>query len=236
MTHDGRVVLITGATGALGRAAARAFAGDGARLGLVGRDAGRLEALAGDLGLADGSWLPAVADVTDGAAAREAVATVVAGFGRIDVLLHLVGGWAGGTALADEDPATLTRMFDQHAWSTFHVTRAVVPGMTERGWGRIVAVTSSLTAKPGPRSGPYVAAKAAQEALLRVVAREVADRGVTVNVVAVKVIDTEHARETAPSAKNAGWTTPREIVDTMRFLCSDDGAAINGARIPLDGR
>ncbi len=230
------VVLITGATGGLGRVAAAAFAADGARLGLVGTDAGRLEALASDLALADDVWVAAPADLTERSATRDAVAHIEARFERIDVLLHLVGGWTGGTTLVDLDPDVLAGMLDQHVWSTFHVAQAVVPGMMERGWGRIIAVTSTATAAPGPKVAPYVTAKAAQEALLRVLAREVAGNGVTVNTLAVKAIDVGHERETAPSPKNAGWTTPEEVVATIRYLVSDAGAAVNGQRIALDGR
>ncbi|CAN5544270.1 SDR family oxidoreductase [soil metagenome] len=236
MTDDRGVALITGATGSLGRAAAPAFARAGYRLGLGGTDRGRLDTLAEDLGLDRDAWLPVTADLADAEAARAAVSGLEEHFGRIDVLLHLVGGWTGGTTLVDLDPGVLRDMLDQHVWSTFHVTRAVVPGMVERGHGRILAVTSSFTAAPSAKSTPYIAAKAAQEALLRVLAREVAGTGVTANLVAVKSIDAERQRETAPSPKNASWTTPDEIVAVLRFLASDDAAAVNGQRIALDGR
>jgi NAD(P)-dependent dehydrogenase (short-subunit alcohol dehydrogenase family) len=228
--------VITGATGALGRIAAAAFAAHGSRLGLVGTDHARLAALADELGLDDDRWVAGVGDLRRAAGARTALAAIDERFGRIDVLLHLVGGWTGGTAVADLDPDVMNDMLGQHLWSTLHVTQAVAPGMTDRGWGRILAVTSSATAAPGPKSSAYVVAKTAQETLLRVLAREVAGTGVTVNVVAVKAIDAAHARQTDPSPVNASWTSPEEIVAAMRYLCSDDAAAVNGARIPLDGR
>jgi NAD(P)-dependent dehydrogenase (short-subunit alcohol dehydrogenase family) len=84
--------------------------------------------------------------------------------------------------------------------------------------------------------GAYAPAKAAQETLLRVLAREVVADGVTVNTIAVKAIDTERTRDADPTGKHATWTTPEEIVAAMRFLCSDDAAAVNGQRIALDGR
>ncbi len=108
--------------------------------------------------------------------------------------------------------------------------------MVERGWGRIVAVSSFTTASTPARAGIYATTKAAQETLLRVLAKEVAASGVTVNLVAVRTIDADHAREREPSPKNANWTTPEEVVATLRHLCSDEAAAINGARIALDGR
>jgi NAD(P)-dependent dehydrogenase (short-subunit alcohol dehydrogenase family) len=230
------VILITGATGGVGRAAAAAFAADGARLGLVGRDAGRLTSLATDLDLDPERWVAVAADLRVGAASADVVAAVEARFGRVDVLLHLVGGWTGGTDTVDLEPDVLAGMLDQHVWSTFHAVRATVPGMTARGWGRVVAVTSTGTTAPGPRASAYLAAKAGQEALVRVLAREVAGSGVTANLIAVKAVDVERRREREPSPKHAGWTTPEEVVATLRYLVSDGGDAVNGQRIALDGR
>ncbi len=231
-----RVVLIAGAAGAVGRVAARAFAADGARLGLVGRDATRLAAVAVEAGIEDDRWVGVKADLRIADEAAAAVAVVTERFGRVDVVLHLVGGFVPGAPITELSPDDLRFMLDQHVWTTLNVARAVVPGMVERGWGRMIAITSFTTATAPARAGTYATSKAAQETLLRVLAREVAAAGVTVNVVAIRAIDTEHAREREPSPKNANWTTPEEIVATLRYLCSDEAAAINGARIPLDGR
>lgn len=236
MADDGLVVLITGATGALGRAAAQAFAADGARLGLLGTSEDRLRSLAAASGLDDGRWAPGVGDLRDATQAGSAIDAVTSVLGPPDVLLHLVGGWTGGTTLPDLEPGVLDDMLGQHVWSTFHVVRAVTPGMVERGWGRVIAVTSTLAASPGPGMAPYVAAKAGQEGLVRVLARELAGSGVTANLLAVKTIDAEHERERAPSKKNASWTTPEEIVEAMRFLCTDAAAPVNGQVLRLDGR
>lgn len=230
------VVLITGATGGLGRVTARAFADGGARLGLGGTDRDRLAEVAAEIGIPDDRWAACVCDLTDPTAARAAVASVVARFGRIDGWLHLVGGWAGGTAVVDLDHAEMRDMLDQHLWTTLNVAQVVVPGMTDRGWGRVVAVTTPFALTPGPRGASYAVAKAAEDTLVRSLARELGGTGVTANLVVVKQIDTAHERETAPSSKNASATTPEEIAATLRFLCSDEAAAINGARIPLDGR
>jgi NAD(P)-dependent dehydrogenase (short-subunit alcohol dehydrogenase family) len=233
---DDRVVLITGATGALGRVAARAFAADGARLGLAGTNRGRLAAVAAEARLPDDRWVAAIGDLRDGAATRAAVDAVTERFGRVDVVLHLVGGFVPGAPIAELDEDRLRSMLDQHLWTTLHVTRAVVPGMVERGWGRILAVTSFTTATTPARAGIYATTKAAQETMLEVLAKECAGTGVTVNLVAVRAIDAEHARDAEPSPKTAGWTTPEEIVATFRFLASDAAARISGARIPLDGQ
>ena len=231
-----RVVLITGATGGLGAVATRRFGEAGARLGLVGTDADRLISTAAEAGLADDRWAPGVGDLTVRAAAEGAVAAVIDRLGPVDVLLHLIGGYAGGGAIGSFSDDDLRFMLDQHLWSTLHVTRAVVPGMAERSWGRVVAVTASTTVTTPANIAAYSVAKAAEETLLRTLAREVSGSGVTVNVLSGRKIDTEHARETDPSPRNAAWTTPEEIAKAMLFLCSDDAASITGARIPLDGR
>jgi NAD(P)-dependent dehydrogenase (short-subunit alcohol dehydrogenase family) len=231
-----RVVFIAGATGGLGRAAAAAFAEAGDRVVLSGTDRARLEEVAVELELADGRWVAAVGELSDRAGARAAAGTATEAFGRIDVLLHLVGGFAAGTPLVEVGPEVVETMLDQHVRTTVNLVQAIVPGMAERGWGRVVAAATAAATTAPAKSGPYAAAKAAQEVLLRSLAKEISPRGVTVNLVALRAIDEEYERETAPSPKNVAWTTPEEIVATIQFLCSDAAAAINGARIQLDGR
>ena len=179
---------------------------------------------------------PAIGDLRHAAPAGRPSTRSSERFGRVDVVLHLVGGFVPGAPIAELDEDRLRSMLDQHLWTTLHVARAVVPGMVERGWGRILAVTSFTTATTPARAGIYATTKAAQETLLEVLAKECAGTGVTVNLVAVRAIDAEHARDAEPSPKTAGWTTPEEIVATFRFLASDAAARINGARIPLDGQ
>jgi len=127
-------------------------------------------------------------------------------------------------------------MLDQHLWTTLNVLQAVVPGMVERGSGRVIAVSSPLAAEPGPKGASYAVAKAAEEVLVRSLAREVSGSGVTANVVLIRTLDPKHERETAPTPKNASWATPEEVAETLVFLASPAAAAVNGARIPLYGR
>jgi NAD(P)-dependent dehydrogenase (short-subunit alcohol dehydrogenase family) len=229
-----RVVLVTGATGELGRVTARTFAEEGARLAITGTDEAGLREIATDLALDDDRWMPVVVDLRDRDATRDALTATEAALGRFDVLAHLVGGWSGGTLIAALDPADVTSMLDQHLWTTLNVAQSVVPGMVERGWGRVLAVSAPVATEPTATSAPYAVGKAAEEALLRTLAGETANTGVTVNLVIVKAIDEARARTTDP--KKASWTTPEEIAAVFRFLASDEAAAITGARIPLLGR
>jgi NAD(P)-dependent dehydrogenase (short-subunit alcohol dehydrogenase family) len=229
-----RVVLVTGATGILGRVVVGRFAAAGARLGLVGTHLDRLTAVARDLDLAPDRWTAGVGDLRDGAETRAAVKSVADRFGRVDVVVHLVGGWTGGSAVVDLDPAELRTMLDQHLWTTLNVVQAGLPGMIAAGWGRVAAVGSRPALEALPKAASYAIAKAAEDTLLRTLAREVAGTGVTVNQVTVGTIDEEHERDTAPAPRNATWTTPEEIAAAFLYLCSDEASAVNGTRLPLD--
>jgi NAD(P)-dependent dehydrogenase (short-subunit alcohol dehydrogenase family) len=231
-----RVVLITGATGPAGRATARRFAADGHLLALNSSDADRLAAAIRDLDLPPDATLAVAGDVTHPEVARSVVDRVVEAFGRVDVVAHLVGGYAGGTAVAELEHDEVRRMLDQHLWSTLNVLQAVVPGMRQRGFGRVVAVSSPLAANPGPRGASYAMAKAAEEVLLRSLAREAAADGVTANLLVIRTLDDARSRAAQPNAKTAGWTTPEEVAEAIAWLASPAAAAVTGARLPLDGR
>jgi NAD(P)-dependent dehydrogenase (short-subunit alcohol dehydrogenase family) len=209
---------------------------DGARLALMGRDAGRLEALGTELGLEPRSWLPIAGQLLEPEGARAAAAAVEARFGRIDVLVHLVGGWVGGTAVVDLDHEEVGSMLSQHLWTTLNITQAVVPGMIARGFGRVLAVSSPFAANPGPKGASYAIGKAAEEVIIRSLAQETAGSGVTANLVVVRTIDKAHERLTAPTPKNASWTTPEELAEVLAFLASPAAAAVTGARLSLGGR
>src|SRR5262249_3229870 len=157
----------------------------------------------------EGRWVPINADLLDPADARRALGEAEAAFERVDVLVHLVGGWKGGTPVVDLDPAELRWMLDRHLWTTLNIVQSVVPGMVERRFGRVLALSAPFAEKPAAKGATYAIAKAAEELLLRTLAREVGD-GVTANVLVVRKIDTERERQTAPSPKNAGWALPEE--------------------------
>jgi len=205
------------------------------RVALVGSRLRPLKALGAELRLAEDRWMAVTADLRKAALAKNAVASVADRFGDVDVLVHLVGGYHGGEAVVDVRDAEVAAMLSQHLWTTLNMARAVVPRMAAGGWGRIVAVSSPLASAPTKNVAPYAVGKAAQEALLGTLAREVAGTGTTVNLVLVRTIDVDHERDTKPTAKNASWTTPEEISATIRHLLSDDATVINGAKIPLYG-
>jgi len=219
-----RVVVITGATGALGNLVAHSFAERGASLALLDHDQAKLDDLVRALNLPEARLLPLVADLRNGDAVRSAAGAVSAKFGRVDALFHLVGGWTGGKTIPEASAADLESMLGQHVWTTFHLFQAFGPRLAANGWGRVIVVSMPLSIHPVPKMGAYAAGKAAQEALVQTLAEELKGNGVTANIIHVKSID----------VKGEGkGTRPAEIVASMSYLFSDEAAKISGAKIPL---
>ena len=219
-----KVVVITGANGALGNKAAQAFAEHGHSLTLMGTDQNKLDSLVSALNLPNDRFLTLVADLRNGKAVHSASEAVSAKFGRVDALIHLVGGWVGGKTLPEASAEDLESMLGQHVWTTFHLFQSFGPKLESNGWGRVMIVSASTVPNPPIKRGIYSAAKAAQENLVLTLAAELKQSGVTANIIQVKAIDVEN--------KGTG-TTPDEIVAAMLYLFSDEAAKLNGARIPL---
>ncbi len=235
MSLENRVVLITGAAGGLGRVVTRTFAERGAQLALLGTQVDSLNSLVQELMLPVDRALPLAVDLSRADATRVAAEAVLQKFGRADILLHFVGGWAGGTAVTEVPASVVNDMLQQHLWTTFNVAQAFVPALVTNGWGRFIVISSPSAATPLAKGLPYSVGKAAQETLMLTLAEELKDTGVTANVLRVRAIDTKHERDQARTAKNAAWTTPEEIAATIVHLCSDAAGVINGARLPLYG-
>ena len=238
MSVSDHTAVVTGAGSkrGIGRATAHALAAAGWNVAVLDLDEAGAKDIADEIAEQHGVQAVGVGcDVTDAASVENALATVAAAVPPVGAVVNNAG-ITSPTPFLKVTAEEWERIFAVNVRGSYNVTRQLAPGMVERGFGRIIAVTTTFTAAPGPRMSAYVAPKVAQEAILRVVAREVAGTGVTANVIAVKSIDAKHERESDPSPKNAAWTTPEEIVATMRFLCSDEAGTINGARIPLDGR
>jgi NAD(P)-dependent dehydrogenase (short-subunit alcohol dehydrogenase family) len=163
--------------------------------------------------------------------AAEAIASK---FGKINILLYLVGGWIGGKTLSEAPVEDLALMVNQYVRTSFHVIQAFVPYIIRNNWGRVIMITSPSASRPGSKSGPYAIGKAGQEALMQTLAQELKGTGVTANLIQVKTIDLKREKVSAPSPENASWTTPEEITACIQYLLSDKAGTINGAKIPLN--
>jgi NAD(P)-dependent dehydrogenase (short-subunit alcohol dehydrogenase family) len=230
-----RVVLISGATGALGSAVTSEFAQTDACLALTGRSAQKLERLVIENGLPAERVLTVPADVTQADGVADLVSAVVARFDWIDVLLNTVGGWSGGKPVGETSVEEWDRMLALNLRPAFLLSRAVLPHMLEAGWGRIVHISSKTAVEPRAKQAAYAASKMGLITLTEVIAAEVKGTGVTANVILPSVIDTPANRQAMPKPDPRKWVPPERIAATMRFLCSDAAASINGARIRIYG-
>jgi NAD(P)-dependent dehydrogenase (short-subunit alcohol dehydrogenase family) len=235
MDLNDRVAVITGATGALGNIVARELAAQGTALALLGKDPARLEALAESLSLPKSRLFTECVDLLNQQETNSVAQAVMAKFGRIDILLHLVGGWTGGKSLFSAACDDLTFMLNQHVWTSFNVTQVFVPHLVSNGWGRVIMITSPFAARPNSRGGPYAIGKAGQEALMLTLSEELRGTGVTANLLQARTIDGKREKVSAPTPDNAAWTTPEELTAAILFLLSDEAGVVNGAKIPLFG-
>jgi NAD(P)-dependent dehydrogenase (short-subunit alcohol dehydrogenase family) len=224
-----RTALVTGATGGLGTHVTQALLDAGfAVVGLAPKVHPH------DFDHPHFTALPATLDSLN--AAKQAVETILAHFGKIDVLAHLVGGFAGGQTIADTDDATFQRMLDMNLNSSFHILRAVLPPMRQAGSGRIIAIGSRAAESPGAMVGAYSASKAALVSLIRTVAIENKDLGITANVILPGTMDTPVNRKGMPGADTSQWVQPASVASLIVWLAGDGGKDVTGAAIPVYGR
>jgi NAD(P)-dependent dehydrogenase (short-subunit alcohol dehydrogenase family) len=224
-----RIALVTGATGGLGTHVTQALLDAGFTVvGLAPKVHPH------DFDHPHFTALPATLDSLN--AAKQAIETILAHFGKIDVLAHLVGGFAGGQTVADTDDATCQRMLDMNLMSAFHILRAVLPPMRQAGSGRIIAIGSRAAENPGAMVGAYSASKAALVSLIRTVAIENKDLGITANVILPGTIDTPANRKDMPAADTSQWVQPASIASLIVWLAGDGGKDVTGAAIPVYGR
>lgn len=230
-----RVILITGATGALGAAIVDTFAQTEAHLALVAQSEQKVTSLANKSRLPTERLLALAADVTQADAVEALVETILARFGRLDALLNTVGGWSGGKPVEETPIEEWDRLMALNLRSAFLLSRAVLPAMLKAGWGRIVHISSKTAVSPQPKQAAYAASKMGLIALTETIAAEVKGSGITANVILPSILDTPANRAAMPKADTSKWVPPERIAALLRFLCSDEAASINGARIPVYG-
>ena len=235
MSLENRNAVITGATGGLGSTIARELAAHGLNLALLDIDPARLKTLVQTLSLPASRLFSQTVDLLDLARTKSVASAILAKFGKIDILLHVVGGWTGGKSLVDAPADDLAFMLNQHVWTSFNVVQAFVPHLVSNGWGRVAMITSPYASRPVAKGGPYAVGKAGQEALMQTLSQELIGTGVTANLLQAKTIDARHEKVSAPSTENAFWTTPEELTAAILYLLSDTAGTVNGAKIPLFG-
>jgi len=225
----GKVVLVTGANGGLGTYVTQAFLDAGATVVGTSRKIQQT-----DFNNPNFTALPAEISTREGA--QTLVDQVVTRFGKLDVLAHTVGGFVGGQSIADTDGATFQRMFDLNLNCVFHILRAAVRPLRKTGTGRIIAIGSRAALEPGAGVGAYSASKAAMVSLVKTVALENKDAGLTANAILPGTMDTPANRKAIPNADVSKWVQPATVAKLVVWLASEAGKDVNGSAIPVYGK
>jgi NAD(P)-dependent dehydrogenase (short-subunit alcohol dehydrogenase family) len=224
---EGKVVVVTGALGALGRVVAEAAQNRGARV--AGIDFAAVQTPATPTRLELGG-----VDLTDAAQAKTAIDAAVAHFGKLDALINIAGGFAF-EMIAEGDPKTWQRMYALNVTTALNASRGAIPHLIASGVGRIVNVGAMGAIQAGAGMGPYAASKAGVHRLTEALAAELKGK-ITVNAVLPSIIDTAANRASMPKADFAKWVAPLELAEVILFLASDAASAVTGALLPVNGR
>lgn len=232
---EGKVVLVAGGTGGLGRAVSLAFLEEGAKLIVPYRKQEEFDALKKAASAANSRLAGHTVDVADEAAVSQLIDGVLAQHGRLDALVNTAGGYAGGVKLWEMETKVLDQMLALNLRSGYALSRAVLPSMLKQGRGTIVNVAAKAALDHMAGAAAYSASKAAALALLDALAAEVKGSGVRVNSILPSIIDTEANRKAMPNADFAKWPKPEDIARVILFLCTEDAKVIHGAAIPVYG-
>lgn len=230
------VALVSGGAGNLGRSVTQALLARGARVAVPFYQTDHPEALDSLKEEFGESVFPFALDLTTERGANEAVSQVIEWAGRLDILVHLVGGWTGGMKLAQTPVEVWDRMMDLNLKSAYLIARAALPPMLDQGSGSLVFVSSRAARESRSGNGAYAISKAGVCTLVEVLAEEYGEAGIRANAVLPGTIDTEGNRASMPDADHSRWTSPEEIARAIVFLASADSTTVNGATIPVYGR
>jgi NAD(P)-dependent dehydrogenase (short-subunit alcohol dehydrogenase family) len=224
---DGKVIVVTGASGALGKVVAEVALARGARVAGVDHATSQISATPHRIELGG-------VDLSDAAQAKTAIDAAAAHFGRLDALFNIAGGFAF-EAIAEGDPRTWQRMYTLNVLTALNASQAAIPHLAASGAGRIVNVGAMGALQAGAGMGAYAASKAGVHRLTEALAAEWKGK-ITVNAVLPSIIDTPANRASMPKAEFKKWVTPQELADVMLFLASDAASAVTGALLPVSGR
>src|SRR6266852_277888 len=223
----GKVIVVTGASGALGKVVAEVALARGARV--AGVDYGTSQVPATPDRIEFGG-----VDLSDATQAKKAIDAVALHFGKIDALINIAGGFVFET-VAEGDTKSWQRMYALNVLTALNTSRAALAHLSASGAGRIVNIGAMGALQAGAGMGAYAASKAGVHRLTEALAAEWKGK-ITVNAVLPSIIDTEANRASMPKADFSKWVRPQELADVILFLASDAASAVTGALLPVAGR
>jgi len=223
-----KVVLVTGANGGLGSYITQAFLDTGATVVGSSRNIQQSD-------FASANFVAIPAELSERQGGNALIERVVQRLGKLDVLAHTVGGFAGGQSVPETDEDTFQHMLDLNLTSLFRILRAAIPVLRKSGNGRIIAIGSRAALEPGAGVSAYSASKAAMVSLMKTVALENGDANLTANVILPGTMDTPANRKAMPGADFSKWVQPANVASLVLWLAGDAAKEINGAAIPIYG-
>jgi NAD(P)-dependent dehydrogenase (short-subunit alcohol dehydrogenase family) len=232
---DGRVFAIAGIGGGLGPVVAECLAAEGATVAAADHTQGRVEEVGAELGLPAERWDGRGVDLLDEEATREWCAALLERFGRVDGLLHLVGGWRGGQALHEAPLSDWDLLHNLLIRTVQHTTRAFHDALGDSEHGRFALVSAKQAQAPSNSNAAYAAAKAAAEAWTLALADGFAGTAATANIIVVDAILTQRMKEEDTDGDFSSFTPAEHIGAAIAFLCSDAAGEMNGQRLLLTG-
>jgi NAD(P)-dependent dehydrogenase (short-subunit alcohol dehydrogenase family) len=224
---DGKIVVVTGASGALGKVVVAVALARGAKVAGIDHAATTIKATTDRIEFGG-------VDLTDATEAKKAIDAAASHFGRLDALINIAGGFAFETT-TEGDPKTWLRMYALNVLTALNASRSAIPHLAVSGAGRIVNIGAMGAIQAGAGMGPYAASKAGVHRLTEALAAEWKGK-ITVNAVLPSIIDTAANRASMPDADFAKWVRPEELADVILFLASDAASAVTGALLPVNGR
>jgi NAD(P)-dependent dehydrogenase (short-subunit alcohol dehydrogenase family) len=222
------VVFVTGANGGLGTSVTKAFLQKGAHV--IG---GSLRITATEFPQANFEAMAMDFNQLD--EIKRGVARIVERYGRLDVLVHVLGGFAGGPSVAETSDELWEQMQNINLTSAFRVFRESIPHLRKSKSGRLIAIGSLTAAQPHANLGAYVTFKAALAMLVQTVALENADAGLTANVILPGTMDTPANRKSMPDADFSKWAKTDDVADLVLSLADEQARHLTGLAIPIEG-
>ncbi|MBG0788274.1 MAG: SDR family NAD(P)-dependent oxidoreductase [Anaerolineaceae bacterium] len=231
-----KVVVVSGAAGALGSKVVKAFLHEDATVCAVDHREGRLAALGLDEGGSGRLEIFENLDLSQAGVVTKLQSEVHQRVGKVDVIVHTVGGFTYGETVDALSTETWQKMLDINVNAFLNLAKALVPDLVEKGQGKVITIGAKAALKGGAKLGAYSASKAALLRLAESMAAELAGKGIQVNCVLPGTIDTPNNRAEMPNADFSKWVSPAKIAETILFLASPESDAITGAAIPVYGQ
>ena len=238
MSLKGKVAVVTGATGSLGRVVAKLLLGQGARIVSTHRGEEKLRELSDFVGESKDMLISIQTDVTDEISVQRLFQHVLSQYGRLDILLNIAGAFRGGADVVNTRVSDWDFLMNVNLKSAFLCSRAALPHMIEQNYGKIVSISARTAVEKRYRikDGAYAVSKAGIIVLTETMAEEVKKYSVNVNCILPSTIDTPDNRRNFPTADFSKWVRPEQVAEVILFLASEESRIISGASIPVYGK